>query len=168
MAGLEEIWKEVSGYKGKYFISDDGRIKSFQVCKEGRILAKNTNRLGYNVYTLSNNCKLKTHTTHRLVCMAFIPNISKKEFINHIDGNKQNNNISNLEWCTHSENMQHALKTGLKVPVKSFEHYNSRFDKKEILEIRKSELSESKLALIYKVSRGTIGKIKRFERYKNI
>lgn len=168
MAGLEEKWSEVMGYDGKYLISNNGLLKSFKYTEKGRLLAKNINRLGYSVYTLSNNSKTKTHTIHRLVAIAFIPNPDNKDFVNHKDGNKLNNNVDNLEWCTHSENMIHAITTGLKTPISGICHYNSRFNKSEILDIRNSQLSESKLATRYGVNRATIGKIKRLERYKNI
>lgn len=65
--------------------------------------------LGYEHVFLRNNSIVSQQKIHRLVAMAFIPNPENKPFINHIDGNKVNNSIENLEWCTHSENMQHSF-----------------------------------------------------------
>lgn len=68
---------------------------------------------GYLKLTLRKNNKQYNKTVHRLVAEAFIPNPDNKLQVNHIDGDKQNNNVNNLEWCTKSENMKHAFKTGL-------------------------------------------------------
>ena len=69
---------------------------------------------GYLVAHLSKDNKAKNILVHRLVAESFIPNPNKYPCVNHIDGNKQNNNINNLEWCTHSENDLHAYKIGLR------------------------------------------------------
>jgi len=172
-----EYWKHIIGYEGIYKISNLGNVKSlsrkvyflntFRIVKE-KLLKSNTNRYGYITVTLSNNCDIKTVTIHRLLANAFIDKVEGKEYVNHIDGVKSNNDIENLEWCTIKENNKHSFDTGLNVAQKGICHYNSRFSINDILSIRKSDLSESKLALIYKVNRATIGKIKRLERYKNI
>lgn len=72
---------------------------------------------GYYIVTLCKGKERKTKKIHRLVAEAFIPNVENKLQVNHIDGNKLNNNVKNLEWCTDSENMIHAYKTGLMKPV---------------------------------------------------
>jgi len=172
-----EIWKPIVGYEGIYEISNLGNVKSlsrkvffldtFRVVRE-KILKSNTNRYGYVTFTLSNDSIMKTVTAHRLVAIAFIDKIYGKEYINHIDGVKSNNTIENLEWCTISENNKHSFATGLNTSPKGTGHYNSKFEEKDIVFIRNSQLSESKLALKYNVNRATIGKIKRFERYKDI
>lgn len=69
---------------------------------------------GYERIWLTINGKKEHHSVHRLVALNFVPNPEKKLEVNHIDGNKLNNNASNLEWCTRSENEQHAWKNGLK------------------------------------------------------
>lgn len=69
--------------------------------------------VGYKLITVVHNGMRKNKHIHRLMALAFIPNPSNKPCVNHIDGNKQNNILSNLEWCTHKENAQHAVKTGL-------------------------------------------------------
>ena len=63
---------------------------------------------------------------NRLVAQAFIPNSQNKPEVNHIDGNKQNNRVSNLEWCTRTENERHAYKTGLKQPKYADNHWSSK------------------------------------------
>jgi hypothetical protein len=73
------------------------------------VVSQRINNRGYKTVRLSSSTKM----VHRLVAEMFIPNTDGKPFINHIDGNKLNNHVSNLEWCTHSENMRHAIRTGL-------------------------------------------------------
>jgi hypothetical protein len=121
-----ETWKPVVGYEGLYEVSDMGRVRSLdkwcpigrygRVKKKGRIL-KLDQRHGYMRIMLQNGVRAEKFCSavHRLVAQAFIPNPMGKCQVNHIDGNKANNTVSNLEWCTPKENMQHAIKTGLKV-----------------------------------------------------
>ena len=93
---------------GGYIVCSDGKIFS----PRGRQLSKNTKQSGYiRVYING-----KPRLLHRLIAEAFIPNPDNKPEVNHIDGNKHNNDISNLEWCTHHENMSHAWNTGLIKP----------------------------------------------------
>lgn len=82
------------------------------------------NRSGYYIVCLSKNGIAKNYFVHRLIALTFIPIIEGKNYVNHIDGNKLNNSIENLEWCTHSENMVHAVKK-LKVgPQKKVYRYS--------------------------------------------
>lgn len=106
----QEIWKDVEGFQG-YKISNLGRVKSYH--NNTTIIRKSNIVVGYKHLMLSKNKKKYNFYIHRLVAEAFIPNPENKPEINHIDGNKLNNNISNLEWCTRKENCQHAWKTGL-------------------------------------------------------
>lgn len=99
----------------KYYISKCNKILNI---KSNRILKsrveKNKNRYGYVVVTLWVNKQAKPYRLHRLIAKTFIENPENKPEINHIDGNKQNNDISNLEWCTSSENNIHAIKNKLR------------------------------------------------------
>lgn len=106
----KEIWKDIEGYEGLYQVSNLGRVKS--KLRKGRIL-KPINTKKYYSVILCKNSTTKEIYVHRLVAYAFIPNPQNKPFINHIDGNKQNNYVENLEWCTQSENCRHAYKIGL-------------------------------------------------------
>jgi hypothetical protein len=107
----EKIWKSVNGYDGEYLISNDGEVKSFKQNKV-KIVAQ-ANYKGYKKITLCKNNKTTTFFVHRLVAMHFIHNPLNKPTVNHIDGNKQNNHVDNLEWATQKENVMHAWSTGL-------------------------------------------------------
>jgi hypothetical protein len=96
-------------YKG-YLIYDDGRIFSTKSRKE---LKQSYWNSGYLFVTLRVDNKSVQISVHRLVALGFIPNPEKKETVNHIDGNKTNNHISNLEWYTQSEQIKHAIDNGL-------------------------------------------------------
>lgn len=117
-----EEWKEVSGFERFYLVSNTGRVKSmskfkgtnFSVfCPEKEMKIRD-NGLGYMIITLRNNSFIKRFYIHRLVAMLFISNPENKKEVNHKDGNKSNNDYSNLEWSTRLENEAHAWSTGLK------------------------------------------------------
>jgi hypothetical protein len=123
---MEEIWKSVNGYDGFYEVSNQGRVRSvnrviIQPLKgvntafkyKSSILKGITDSGGYPLVGLSINRKHKSIRIHRLVAVAFLPNPENKKTVNHIDGNKQNNNDWNLEWATQLENNQHAINTGI-------------------------------------------------------
>lgn len=108
----KEIWEDIEDYEGLYQISNCGRVKSL-IFSEKRILKNIINNNGYFIITLCKNNKCKTFTIHRLVALHFIPNPEDKPQVNHKDGDKLNNYYKNLEWCTASENVQHAWKNNL-------------------------------------------------------
>lgn len=115
---MKEIWKDIEGYEGLYQISNFGRVKSLpkkngNSYQEERIL-KPKNNQGYMQVNLYKNKKCKSIVIHRMVAKAFIKNEYNKREVNHIDGNKANNRVDNLEWCTPSENQKHAYRIGLK------------------------------------------------------
>lgn len=120
---MNKEWRPVLGYEGLYEISNTGEVKSlkrkrrngsgFYYQKE-KILKQTFTTTGYKKVELSKEGKRKSLKVHRLVAIAFIPNPLNKEEVNHIDGNKINNNVDNLEWVTSSENSIHAIETGLK------------------------------------------------------
>lgn len=109
---MEETWKDIEGYEGLYQVSTLGRIKSLK-CGRQKILKLGSNPVGYSIIGLWKDRKQRFFPVHRLVALAFIQKAENKLEVNHIDGNKQNNNINNLEWVTRSENMKHAIKSGL-------------------------------------------------------
>lgn len=105
-----EIWKDIRGYEGFYLVSNHGNIKSI---KRNIILKSSNNKKGYLQVILGYKGKTKAFRVHRLVAENFIENVDKKSQVNHIDGNKHNNRVDNLEWCTNSENQKHAFKYNL-------------------------------------------------------
>lgn len=105
----QEKFYPIKGYEGLYEISINGKIKSIGR-KIEKILKPSINSRGYLCVNLTKDKKMKTIKLHRIISNAFIPNPLNKPQVNHKDGNKLNNKISNLEWCTPSENMKHAFK----------------------------------------------------------
>ena len=128
---MKEIWKDIPNYEGLYQVSNLGRVKSLKRKKydinskkiifvgKDIILKNIINEKGYFKVCLRSNYKNKFYKIHRLVAQAFIPNPNEYIEVNHIDGNKQNNCINNLEWCSHKHNMKEAYRLGLvKPPIK--------------------------------------------------
>jgi hypothetical protein len=114
-----EIWKNVIGYEGLYQISNLGIVKrtgSFRGVNKkylnGYSLIPIDNGKGYLRIKLTKNNKSKRVMLHRIIAEAFIENKYNKPFINHINSDKKDNKIENLEWCTQSENIKHAVKVG--------------------------------------------------------
>lgn len=120
-----EVWKPIDGYMGRYEISSWGRIRSY-TDHSGKLRSEPQKYLtgqvqkGY-IYTklTDENNKSKCPINHRLVAKYFLPNEENKGYVNHIDGVKHNNYYKNLEWCTISENLCHAYKTGLIQPKRT-------------------------------------------------
>lgn len=100
---MVEQW--IEGYDQVYTINSLGQVYSYRV---GRFLKPFNSGHGYMKINLRQNGKIKSHYVHRLVANAFLPKIVNKTDVNHKDGNKSNNILSNLEWSTRSENIQHA------------------------------------------------------------
>lgn len=119
-----EIWKDINGYYGFYQVSNIGNVRSLNrvVPREGKgslrlkghLKLSTVNNRGYYSTTLCKNGIYRHFAIHCLVARAFIENLENKEYVNHKDGNKLNNCVSNLEWNTMSENNKHAYDTGLK------------------------------------------------------
>ena len=104
---MKEIWKDIKDYEGHYQVSNLSRVKSIKFGKE-RILKPVTNSSGYLSVKLCKDGKVKAFTVHRLVAEAFLPNPHNYSCVNHKDENKQNNNVSNLEWCNCKYNINYG------------------------------------------------------------
>ena len=123
----KEIWKAVIGYEGSYEVSNLGNVRSIdRYCIQknnnsekynhiyrGKILKQFKNNAGYKQVQLSFRYKSIPKRVHRLVAEAFLENPNNYKCVNHIDGNKENNNVNNLEWCSYSHNNMEARKLGL-------------------------------------------------------
>lgn len=100
---MQEEWKPISGYEGRYEVSNYGRVKS--VAKNGLIMAQVKDTYGYVVVSLGYPKVMKK--VHRLVALAFIENPLCKPQVNHLDNKRDNNVLTNLEWVTHKENTEY-------------------------------------------------------------
>ena len=125
-----EIYKEIQGFEKLYAVSNTGKIKRFtKICnnknntirvqKEG-IMKININKKGYCTVILTKKSIRYNFRINRLVALHFKENPENKKEVNHLDGDKLNNNDYNLEWSTHLENVQHAWKTGLSKPNSTY------------------------------------------------
>lgn len=124
METIIEKWLPVVGFEGFYEVSNTGKLRGVErkVLGSGkqhtRTAAGKDKKLyvgmtGYPVAQLCRNGKQRLRPIHRLVAEAFIPNPNNYPVVNHLDGNKLNNNVSNLEWCTYKRNSVHAVEIGL-------------------------------------------------------
>ena len=126
---MEEIWKDIKGYEGLYQVSNLGKVKRLRFINKHTNIEKETiksqkiRKDGYLEVVLYKDGKGKCIQVHRIVATAFIPNIENKPQVNHIDGNKKNNIVKNLEWVTRSENMRHSARQ-LRNNVKKINQYD--------------------------------------------
>jgi len=128
--------KQIIGYEGLYEIDIEGNINSIarKGTKGGKIsLIKDE----YYEVVLCKNSKMKRFNLHRLIAIHFIDNPNNYTQVNHIDGNKFNNDISNLEWCNNSMNQLHAYKNGLRISAHGSKNGNSKLNENDIIAIRK-------------------------------
>lgn len=107
---MKSIFKEIIGYEGLYSINTNGDVFSH---KKNILLKPSVNKYGYLQVALCKNGKPSTKRVNVLVAKTFVPNPDRKPIVNHKDGNKLNNRVENLEWCTYSENSIHARDMGL-------------------------------------------------------
>ena len=144
------LTRDIEGYKGLYAVTEDGRVWSYpkrqgkdMYLSEGKFLKGNTYPSGYKGVTLSKNNEIRRFLVHRLVAGAFISNPKNKRTVNHINGVKGDNNLSNLEWATYSENHKHAFRLGLmKISDKS--KAQARINQKKAVDkIRKISIDDA-------------------------
>lgn len=163
---MREVFEDLKGYEDSYQISDFGRIftKRRLIGNQilyGKELVPQLTDDGYLKVTLSRNGESKKFYLHRLVAIQFIENLSNLPQVNHIDGNKLNNSVTNLEWCTKSENQNHAVRTGLM--QKGQDRPSAKLTESQVLEIYKLKgvLKAQDIADKYRVSKNTINCILR-------
>lgn len=166
----EEIWKAIEGFEGLYEVSNLGRVRSLDrtypnnyrphkgIIKKFALCGGR----GHNKYPTVGlqrvNPKFKTGAlVHRLVAKAFIPNPDNKPEVNHIDGNKLNNHVDNLEWCTRKENVQHSSDNGL-LRCDGV-HFNAKLNVANVVQIKKELANGTRKCAIakkYNVEVGTV------------
>lgn len=149
-----------------YWIDVQGNVKN----KKGCIKKSYITKCGYVCVTLYKKPKYYEKLVHRLVALTFLDNPENKKTVNHIDGDKLNNQLSNLEWCTQKENIQHAHKIGL-VPDRHGENCSThKLTENQVREIRDlvNEMEQKTIALLYNTTQANISAIINRKRWKRI
>lgn len=161
----------IEGYNNDYFVSDEGDIYSCKYNQQSQLKPR-MNKRGYLYVNLCKNGKSKSVMIHRLVAKYFLPDFNETLQVNHKDGIKTNNNISNLEMVTQTENMKHAVINKLLVNPKGEKHWCVKLTEKEVVEIRQKYkngcYTQQNLAEQYNVSRECIKLIINNKTWKHI
>lgn len=110
MTSYKEIWRDIKGYEGSYQVSTLGEVRNLRT-NPPRLLKPWRHPAGYVCVTLSQDSKKTKHLVHRIVAEAFLPNPENKPQVNHKNGDKSDNNVNNLEWCSGLENSRHSAYT---------------------------------------------------------
>lgn len=176
---MEEVWKDIKNYEGLYQVSTWGNVKRLEreinindrytiILKE--IISKPFLSRGYPRIHLTKNKKQRKFLIHRLVALAFIPNPENKPCVNHKNGIKTDINLDNLEWCTHKENTNHAILTGLlKLEGERCNFSKLReFQVKEIRVLIKEGLSQREISEKYGIERSTVSVIKMNKSWRHL
>lgn len=180
---MEEIWIDIIDYED-YQISNYGRVKTkkrmvrythsitkkehFRETEDKLLKIYNNNRTGYKFVQLYKDKKPKNFTIHRLVATNFLHR-NEHDCVNHIDGNKHNNYVENLEWCSNEYNHEHATRTGLKAKGEAVS--SSKLTAREVHAIKyllKNDVSHTLISKAFNVSRPTISLIYENKTWKHI
>ncbi len=161
---IKEKWKKIKDYP--YKISNLGRVKRIESDHRtfiGKILKLNMDTCGYLYVTFCKNGCRKNFLVHRLVAEIFLGSCPKDKEVNHIDGNKQNPHVDNLEYVTRSENIKHAYKLGLRRGMKGEKSPVSKLKEKDVKKIRKlyktGNYLQKEIAKMFNVTTMNISKI---------
>jgi HNH endonuclease/NUMOD4 motif len=172
---MKETWLPIPDYIGRYSISDMGNVLSMNWNRTGLVclLQQNNNPNGYPTVGLSNGSREthKTHPVHRLIMLSFVGPRPKGLYINHKNGIKEDNRLSNLEYCTPSQNAQHAYDTGLQLPTSGEKNGQSKLTDILVVEIKNkiaAGIEQKLLANEYGVSRATICMIATGKRWSHL
>jgi hypothetical protein len=159
------LWKDIEEYQGYYKITSSGLVMSIHTYNRMKphIIRQTLGKRGYMVVSLSIKQHRKTIPVHRLVARTFINNPNGYPIVNHIDGNKLNNDMSNLEWCSYKYNAEHAMKMGL---IKEYDHSKApKLTKELAIEIFDLPGTHRSIADKYNIGISTVTHIKRGSRW---
>lgn len=183
---MQEMWKPIKDFEGLYEVSNLGNVRSldriftyrgknqfgeYEINRafKGQLLKPNVLKDGYaQVTLLKPECKPRYFKIHRLVAEAFIPNPDNKPQVNHKNGIRNDNKVTNLEWVTISKNHKHAFRELGKNPTRYWlgrASINRKLTKQQIDDIRNDSRSQAKIAKDYGVCQQTISNIKRAVHY---
>lgn len=166
---MKEIWKDIEGYHGLYQVSNTGKVKSLI---KGIILKGCPDKNGY-LRVLLYNKNRKLFGIHRLVINTFIENVNSYPTVNHINGNKLDNSLNNLEYMSFVDNLKHAHTTGLYGNIIGENNVSCKLTEKQVLEIRRRYIPNSRglvpsIAKEYGVDRSIIYDIINRKTWKHI
>lgn len=145
---MNEIWKDIEGYEGYYQVSNLGNVRGVdRICKsnkfiKGIVLKQQTDKDGYKRIGLKKDGKMKRFAVHRLVAIAFIPNVNNYPCINHKNEDKTNNVVENLEWCTVGYNNHFGTRTKRQSMNTDYKRIASKIDYKLLAKIRVEKTSK--------------------------
>ena len=170
---MKEIWKIIDNFPN-YQISNFGRVMS--LVKKDKPLIRTPHITGGGYYSIKLHRKvegkkvIERRYIHRLVAEAFIPNPLNRTEINHIDGDKTNNHITNIEWITHSENMKHSYKLGLHscLDMRGINHPRVKLSEEDVRDIRRRIDSGTKIGKEYGITRQQVNNIRRGKSWKHL
>ena len=161
---MQEVWKEIPGFETKYAVSSFGNVKNL---KRNKLLSPSKSKSNHYLkfsLGLGKKDKMWTIPVHRLVAMTFLPNPYNLPEVHHIDHNKENNRLDNLQWVSKSDNIKAAIAAGkhnggFKVGIK---HHSGKFTDTQIKwmrELHKEGYTYSEICEIFEISRGTLSEI---------
>lgn len=166
----DEVWKDISGFEGRYWASSLGRLKSVKTIL---MFDKSVNNAGY-LYSHLGHAK-KTYPVHRIIAETFVSNPENKPQVNHINGNKKDNRAINLNWMTAKENMRHMFenlseesRAKKRESATGINNANAKMNVSDVIKIRLSKKTDAHLAMEYKVSTTCINRIRIRRTWKHV
>jgi hypothetical protein len=162
-------WKSVKDYENHFSVSNTGLFRNDRTNK---VLKQTIHKTGYYLVSTKPNGKYgkaKTFRVHREIAIAFLPNIDNKPTVNHIDGNKLNNSISNLEWATHKEQVIHAIENNLVNTLMGSNCHFSRLTDEQVKQVLDNpHIKNIEFARLFNIDRSAISKLRSGKNWKHL
>ena len=179
---MREVWKDLKGYEGYYQVSSMGRVRTLDRVirksdgttqkRRGKISKLGSDKNNYNTINLWKDGKATFSRVCRLVAQTFLENPENKPTVNHKNGVRNDDRVSNLEWMTYSENSQHSFDTGLQENLKGEEHHFAKLSEEDVVFIRESykckKYNQMELSKMFNVGQVQISRIIHHKRWKHV